>query len=163
MSQLRVVLLVTLALSGCGEQRDTATSTVAPADPRPATTITATMDERTMIATSGSPRPETAVAPGTQFVTIGSSGISMRALIPRGHTIFQIQNETESRHDLVLQENGKGSVSAGVEPVGRATLQTILNAAAYRMVCTTPGHDETAQFTTYQAGSDLAPRTAPSR
>ena len=151
---MRKLWLLLLVL-GCGrESRESGTATIAPADPRPAPTLTGTMDARPMITTSGSPAPAGAVAPGTQFVTLRSSGISMRSLIPRAHTAFHIRNETASSHDLVLRTT-TSSVPVTIPAAEGAVVQTMLNDAVYELVCVSPGHSERAQFTTYVAGTPL--------
>lgn len=148
-------LWLLLFVLGCGgEQDDHATATIAPADPRPAPTVTGTMDDRPMITTSGSPVPASAVAPGTQLVTLSASGISMRSLIPRAHTAFHIRNETASRHDLVLRST-TSSAAITVPAAKDVVLQAMLSDPAYELACVTPGHSERARFTTYVAGRPL--------
>lgn len=144
------VLLVLFA--GCRAERAT-TATIAPAEPRPAPTATATMNDQPMITTSGSPVPAGAPAPGTQFVMLDRAGISMRELIPRGHTVFHITNETAAPHDLVLRNASGTAVPAALPAAGRSVLQARLTERAYALVCATPGHAERAEFSTYVPGT----------
>lgn len=140
-----------LLFAGCGaEPADTAT--IAPAEGRPAPTATATLNDRPLITTSGSPVPADALAPGTQLVMLDRDGISMRALIPRGHTVFLITNETAAPHDLVLRGAAGTAVPAALPPAGRSVLQVRLTERTYALVCATPGHAERAEFSTYVPG-----------
>lgn len=141
-----------LLFAGCRAER-AATATIAPAEPRPAPTVTATMNERPMITTSGSPVPADALAPGTQFVTVSRTGIAMRELIPRGHTVFHITNETAVPHEMVLRSASGTVVPAALPAAGRSVLQARLTDRAYTLVCATPGHAERAEFSTYVPGS----------
>jgi hypothetical protein len=155
---LFVAALVSWACRGRG---DLATTTIAPADPRPAPTLTDRLGHSTAITTSGSPPPASSpLAPGTQLVTVRASGIEMRQLIPRGNTAFHIRNETPVRHVLVLEgEKGHGPLT--LMPGGSAVLQAMLTESAYRLVCTTDGHRESVRFTTYRAGADLTRKGSP--
>ncbi|HEX6096220.1 MAG TPA: hypothetical protein VF432_07855 [Thermoanaerobaculia bacterium] len=146
------MLLVFLLLAGCRGERVADTATIAPAKPRPATTQTATLNDRPMITTSGSPVPADALAPGTQFVMLDRAGISMRELIPRGHTVFHITNETAAPHDLVLRGAAGIAVPAALPAAGRSVLQARLTERTYALVCVTPGHAERAEFSTYVPG-----------
>ena len=143
-------LWIALALAaGCS--RDVAeTATIAPAEPRPAPTATDTIDRRS-VTTSGSPVPASAVAPGTETITISDAGFSVRPLLPRAHTAFRIANNTDTPHALTLR-GASGSAAAAVPARGEAVLQLLLTDAQYELVCTTPGHAERAQFKTYRAG-----------
>lgn len=144
---IRACILL-LLFAGCRAER-TATATIAPAEPRPAPTMTATMPDGPMITTSGSPVPANALAPGTQLVTVRRTGITMRELIPRGHTVFHITNETSEPHDLVLRGASDAAVPAALPAAGRSVLQARLTDRAYALVCATPGHAERAEFSTY--------------
>lgn len=140
-----------LLFAGCRAERP-ATATIAPAEGRPAPTVTATMNDRPMITTSGSPVPADALAPGTQLVTVSRTGIAMRELIPHGHTVFHITNETPVPHAMVLRSASGTAVLAALPAAGRAVLQTRLTDRAYTLVCATPGHVERAEFSTYTPG-----------
>lgn len=132
-----------------------ATATVAPAEPRPAPTTTAALDDRPRVSTGGSPVPSGALAPGTQLVTLHRGGIEMRTMIPRGQTVFHILNETALHHDLVLRSASGIVASAAVIPGGRTILQVSIADPAYVVACVTPGHAERADFATYTAGAPL--------
>lgn len=149
------IALVVLVVAACRGERASVTTTVAPAEPRPAPTQTATMDDRPIVTTSGSPAPASAPAPGTAFVTVSATGISMRGLIPRGHTAFHIVNQTRTAHDLVLQSASGGAVQAAVAPADRRVVQARLTERSYSLVCTSPGHAERAEFTTYAPGTPI--------
>lgn len=145
---MRRVCVLLLLFAGCRAER-AATTTIAPAEGRPAPTATETMDDRPMITTSGSPVPAGALAPGTQLVTLSRTGISMRELIPYGLTVFHITNETAAPHDLVLRSASGTAVPAALPAAGRAVLQARLTDRAYTLVCATPDHAEAAKFSTY--------------
>lgn len=147
--------VVLLLLAACNDANTASTGTVAPAEPRPAPTVTATMADRPMITTSGSPAPARAVAPGTQFVTLRGGGISMGSLIPRGQTAFHIRNETGAPHELVLRTARGTAARVTVPATGGAVLQAMLGERRYELICSTPGHAERAEFTTYVAGTPL--------
>lgn len=144
--------IVFVLLAGCRGERVADTATIAPAKPQPATTQTATLNDGPIITTSGSPVPANAVAPGTQLVTVSRTAISMRELIPRGHTVFHITNETAGPHDLVLRGAAGTAIPAALPAAGRSVLQARLTDRAYALVCVTPGHAERAEFSTYVPG-----------
>jgi hypothetical protein len=145
--------ILLLLLAGCRAER-AVTATIAPARPRPATTVTATIGERPIITTSGSPLPADALAPGTQQVVVRETEISMRELVPRAHTVFHLTNETAIAHDLVLRAASGSVVGATLPAGGRSVLQARLGEGQYTLECTTPGHGERAEFSTYVPGSD---------
>lgn len=117
-----------------------------------------------MITTSGSPVPSGALAPGTQLVAVNRAGISMRSLVPRGHTVFHITNETGLTHDLVLRSASGAAAAASLPSNGRTILQAAITDRSYSIACTMPGHAEAAEFTTYAGGTPLnAPPAAPPR
>ena len=146
-------LVLVLALGCSGEQQAT-TSTIAPADPRPAPTVTTTIGSSPAIATAGSPRPASAAAPGTTFVTVGSGGIDVQRLLPAAHTAFHIRNQTAVAHEIVVR-GGTGSATVPLPPRGSSVLQLLLGSGAYDVTCTTPGHQESARFETYPPGVPL--------
>lgn len=148
------IALLFLGFAACGGER-AVTTTVAPAEPRPAPTQTASLDDRPIVTTSGSPAPANAPAPGTEFVTLSAAGISMRELIPRGHTAFHITNRESQGHDLVLRSASGAAVHARIAPGGSGVLQARLTEPAYTLLCTSPGHAERAEFTTYAPGTSL--------
>jgi hypothetical protein len=148
---VRRACVLLLLFAGCRAER-TATATIAPAEGRPAPTVTATMNDRPMITTSGSPVPANALAPGTQLVTVSRTGIAMRELIPRGHTVFHITNETGVPHEMVLRSVSGTAVPAALPAAARSVLQARLTDRAYALVCATPGHTERAEFSTYVPG-----------
>lgn len=152
MKRPRIALALLIA-SACSREPDrAATATIAPASPRPAVTVTSTADDQRIIATSGSPRPASAAAPGTQYVTLAEGGrIEMNPLVPRGHTAFQIDNDTTAAHQLLVRGSG-GSAAAEVPARGTAVVQLLLTGGSYELVCTTPGHSERTGFATYAAG-----------
>ena len=144
-------LWIALALAaGCSREPVGETATIAPAEARPAPTATDTIDRRS-VTTSGSPVPASAVAPGTETITISDAGFSVRPLLPRAHTAFRIANNTDTPHHVTLR-GATGSAAAAVPARGEAILQLLLSDAQYELVCTTPGHSERAQFKTYRAG-----------
>ena len=150
------IALALLIASACSREPDrAATATIAPAAPRPAVTVTSTADDQRIIATSGSPRPASAAAPGTQYVTLAEGGrIEMNPLVPRGHTAFQIDNDTTAAHQLLVRGSGGsgGNAAAEVPARGTAVVQLLLTGGSYELVCTTPGHSERTGFATYAAG-----------
>lgn len=160
---MRRLWVIVVLFAACRAERG-ATTTIAPAEPRPAPTATARLDDRPMITTSGSPVPAGALAPGTQVVTVNRGGIAMRSLVPRGHTVFHITNETALQHDLVLRTASATAASAAVPPRGRTVLQAPITERVYTLACVTAGHGETAEFATYAAGTPLnVPPAAPPR
>lgn len=156
------VLVLGLAL-GCNDERQATTNTIAPAEPRPAPTMTSTMIRRPPLATAGSPPPASAAAPGTTFVTVANGRIDVQPLLPRSHTVFHVQNQTDLAHEIAVR-GGSGSVTGTLPPNGRTALQLLLGTGAYDITCTTPGHRESARFETYPPGVPLAaPVTATGR
>lgn len=152
-------LWVALVLAlGCSREPQTTTNTIAPAAPRPAATATSTINSRPPLATAGSPPPAAAAAPGTTFVTLRSGRIEVQSLLPRAHTVFHIQNQTEVAHAIAVR-GGSGSAMALVPPSGGAVVQLLLGAGAYDITCTTPGHQEHARFETYVPGVPIDTRT----
>lgn len=139
--------------AGCSREPAAGTATIAPAEGRPAPTQTGTMDLRA-VTTSGSPAPTSAVAAGTETITITARGFAVRPLLPRAHTAFRIDNETGVAHDLVVR-GPTGSGRAAVPAHGAAVMQVLLRDAEYELVCTTPGHAERVRFRTYVAGRPL--------
>jgi hypothetical protein len=143
-----------MLVAGCSRERQATTNTIAPADPRPAPTVTSTIDRRPALATAGSPRPASATAPGTTFVTVGSGQIDVQRLLPRAHTVFQIQNQTAVAHEIVIR-GGTGSATVSLPPNGNTVLQLLLGTGVYDITCTTPGHQESTRFETYAPGVSL--------
>lgn len=144
-----------LALAiACGGDRQSATNTIAPAEPRPARTDTSTVASRPAITTAGSPPPASAAAPGTTFVTVANGRIEVQRLLPRAHTVFHVRNQTGVAHEIVVR-GATGSVSAPLPPNGRTVLQLLLGPGAYEIACTAPGHREVARFETYAPGRPL--------
>ena len=139
---------------GCSREPQTSTNTIAPADPRPAPTVTSTVGSRAAITTSGSPPPASAPAPGTTFVTVANGRIDVQRLLPRGHAVFHVRNQTDLAHELVVR-GSTGSATAILPPNGRTVLQLLLGSGAYDVTCTTPGHQESARFETYAPGVPL--------
>ena len=146
-------IALVLAVACSGEPQATS-NTIAPAEPRPAPTVTSTIDRRAALATAGSPPPALAVAPGTTLVTVGSGRIDVQSLLPRAHTAFHIRNQTAVAHEIVVR-GGTGSATASLPPNGRAVLQLFLGTGTYDVTCTTPGHQESARFETYAPGVPL--------
>ena len=144
------VLVLALAL-GCSREPQAATDTIAPAEPRPAPTATSAVGSRSAITTTGSPRPASAAAPGTTFVTVASGRIDVERLLPRGHSVFHVRNQTAVAHQLVVR-GGTGSATASLPPNGMTVLQLVLGTGSYEIACTTPGHEERARFETYAPG-----------
>jgi hypothetical protein len=138
---------------GCSREPPATTNTIAPADPRPAPTVTSTVGS-SAITTSGSPPPALAVAPGTTFVTVASGRIDVQRLLPRGHTVFHVKNETDVAHEIVVR-GGDRSATAPLPPKGGTVVQLRLGSDSYEIACTVPGHAERAQFETYVAGIPL--------
>jgi hypothetical protein len=146
------IFCIALALAlGCSREPRAPTDTIAPAEPRPAPTVISTAGSRPALATSGSPRPASAAAPGTTFVTVGSGRIDVQRLLPRAHTVFHIENQTAVAHEIVVR-GGTGSATASLPPNGRTVLQLLLGTGAYEITCTTPGHQESARLETYAPG-----------
>jgi hypothetical protein len=144
-----------LALAlGCSREPQVTTNTIAPADPRPAATVTAMAGSRPALATAGSPPPASAAAPGTTFMTIANGRIDVQRLLPRGNTVFHVRNQTDLAHEIAVR-GGTGSVTATLPANGRMVLQLLLGTGAYDITCTTPGHRESARFETYAAGVPL--------
>lgn len=157
------VALVLVVVVGCSREPEAATNTIAPADPRPAPTMTSTVGNRPVVTTAGSPRPASAAAPGTTFVTVGSGRIDVERLLPRTHTVFHIRNQTAVAHEIVVR-GATGGATASLPPSGTAVLQLLLGAGAHDITCTTPGHQESARFETYAPGVALnPPANAPGR
>jgi hypothetical protein len=148
-------LCVALVLAvGCSREPQATTNTIAPAEPRPAPTVTSTLDRSPALATAGSPPPASAVAPGTTFVTVRSGRIDVQRLLPRGLTVFHIRNQTTVAHEIVVR-GGTGSVTASLPPNGSTVLQLLLGTGAYDIACTAPGHQESARLETYAPGVPL--------
>ncbi|HEX7154823.1 MAG TPA: hypothetical protein VF618_25290 [Thermoanaerobaculia bacterium] len=158
------IFCVALVLAlGCSREPQATTNTIAPAEPRPAPTLTGTLSNDPVLATSGSPRPASAAAPGTTFVTVRSGRIEIQRLLPRAHTVFHIQNETAIAHEIEVR-GGTGSATASLPPNGRTVLQLLLGPGVYDITCTTAGHQERARIETYVAGVPLdTPVEAPVR
>lgn len=147
---------------GCSREPQTTTNTIAPAEPRPAPPMTSTVGSRPVITTAGSPPPASTGAPGTTFVTVARGRIDVQRLLPRAHTVFHVHNQTDVAHEIVIR-GGTGSATASLPPKGRTVLQLLLAAAAYDIVCTTPGHQERARFETYAPGGPLTAPAAAGR
>ena len=152
MKTLAVAALVVVI--ACGRESQPATNTIAPAEPRPAPTVTSGINSRPRTATAGSPPPASASAPGTTFVTVAAGRIEVQRLLPRGHTVFHVRNDTALAHQLVVQGSA-GSASAALPPNGNAVLQLLLGSGAYDIVCTTPGHRERTRIETYAPGAPI--------
>jgi hypothetical protein len=155
------IFCVALVLAlGCNREPQT-TDTIAPAEPRPAPTPISAIDSRPALATSGSPRPALAAAPGTTFVTVDRGGIDVQRLLPRAHTVFYIRNQTAIAHEIVVR-GGTGSATATLPANGRTVLQLLLGTGAYDITCTIPRHQESARFETYVPGFPIdTPAKAP--
>ena len=138
---------------GCSREPQAKTNTIAPAEPRPAATVTSTIGNGA-VNTSGSPPPASAPAPGTTFVTVANGRIDIQRLLPRAHTVFHVRNQTALAHEIVVR-GGTGSATATLPPNGRTVLQLLLGTGAYDITCTTPGHQERARFETYAPGVPL--------
>jgi hypothetical protein len=96
-------------------------------------------------------------------VTVAGGRIDVQRLLPRAHTVFHIENQTEVAHQIVVR-GGTGSTTASLPPSGRTTVQLLLGTGAYDITCTTPGHRESARFETYTPGVPLnTPAKAPGR
>jgi hypothetical protein len=147
----RIALVLAL---GCSREPQATTNTIAPAEPRPSPTVISTAGTRPTLATSGSPRPASAPAPGTTFVTVGSGRIDVQRLLPRTHTVFQIENQTAVAHEIAVRGD-TGSATASLPPNGTAVLQLLLGAGTYEITCTTPGHRESARLETYAPGAPI--------
>lgn len=146
---------------GCSREPQETTNTIAPAEPRPAPTVTSTLGSGAAITTSGSPPPASAAAPGTTFVTVANGRIEVQRLLPRAHSVFHVRNQTDLAHEIVVR-GGTGSVTATLPPNGRTVLQLLLGPGAYDVTCTIPGHRESARFETYAPGVPLeSTATAP--
>lgn len=144
-----------LFVIGCSGEPQATTNTIAPAEGRPAPPLATTaIDHRPALATAGSPRPASAAAPGTTYVTVGSGGIDVQRLLPRAHTVFHVDNKTATAHEIVVR-GGTGSATASLPPNGKSTLQLLLGTGPYDIACTAPGHQESARFETYAAGVPL--------
>ncbi len=139
---------------GCSREPQATTNTIAPAEPRPAPTVTSTVGSYPALATAGSPRPASAAAPGTTYVTVANGRIDVQRLLPRAHTVFHVRNQTGIAHEIVVR-GGNGSVTATLPPNGRTVLQLLLGTGAYDITCTTPGHQEHARVETYAPGVPL--------
>jgi hypothetical protein len=153
MKTLAAALVLALACSG---ERQPATNTITPAESRPARTTTADMTH-TALATAGSPPPASAPAPGTTFVTVTEGGIEVPRLLPRGHTVFHVQNQTGAAHEIAVR-GATGSVTAPLPAKGRSVIQLLVDEKAYVITCTIPGHQEHTRFETYVPGTSLVPR-----
>lgn len=157
---MKILFCAALVLAlGCSREPQATTNTIAPAEPRPAAPITTTLGSRPAITTAGSPPPASSGAPGTAFVTVAGERIDVQPLLPRAHTVFHVHNQTDAAHEIVIR-GGAGSARASLLPKGRAVVQLLLGAAAYDIVCTTPGHQERARFETYAPG---VPLTTPAK
>lgn len=155
MSVKKLVVVLVLAM-GCSRESAERTATIEPADPRPAPTPTETLGDGRQVTTSGSPIPASATAPGMELMTIRDTGITTRPLLPRGQTVFRIENDTGRPHQLELRTPGGDMHARTMVPVGaEAVLQARLDAPSYELVCVTPGHDERTRFDTYVAGTVL--------
>lgn len=139
---------------GCAQEPPAATNTIAPAEPRPAPTSTAALAGRPVIATSGSPPPASAAAPGTALVSIEQGRVAMRELLPRGQIAFQIRNRTATAHEITLR-GPSGTTAAPLPPNGSTVLQLLLGPGRHELLCTVSGHTERATFDTYVAGAPL--------
>ncbi|HYC89091.1 MAG TPA: hypothetical protein VEO54_07760 [Thermoanaerobaculia bacterium] len=149
------IFCVALALAaGCSREPQATTNTIAPAEPRPSPTVVSTAASRPVLATSGSPRPASAAAPGTTFVAVGRGRIEIQPLLPRAHTVFHIKNQTAVAHQIEVRGEA-GSATASLPANGRTVLQLLLGTGAYDIICTTPGHQERARFETYAPGVPL--------
>lgn len=148
-----IALALALAL-GCSREPRVTTNTIAPAESRPAPTVTAMVGSSPALATAGSPRPASAAAPGTTFVTVANGRIDAQRLLPRAHTVFHVRNQTDLTHEIAVR-GVTGSVTATLPPNGRTVLQLLLGTGAYDITCTTPGHRERARFETYAPGVPL--------
>jgi hypothetical protein len=151
MKTLAAALVLAIACSG---ERQAATDTIAPAEPRPAPTATSAIARRPALATDGSPPPALVTAPGTTFVTVTTMGIEVQRLLPRGHTVFHVQNQTVAAHDIVIR-GATGSATASLPAKGRSVIQLLLGIGAYDVTCTVAGHQERARFETYVPGAPL--------
>lgn len=151
-----VLVLVFVLAAGCSREPQAATDTIAPAEPRPAPPVTPAIGDRSAIDTAGSPRPASAAAPGTTFVTVAAGRIDVQRLLPRGHAVFHVRNATGVAHELVVR-GGTGSADASLPPGGTTALQLLLGTGSYEIACTTPGHEERARFETYTPGASLQP------
>lgn len=147
---------------GCSREPQTATNTIAPAEPRPASPMTSTIGSRPVITTAGSPPPASSRAPGTAFVTVAQGRIDVPPLLPRAHTVFHVHNQTGAAHEIVIR-GGTGSATASLPPKGTTVLQLLLAAGAYEIECTIPGHQERARFETYAPGVSLTGPAAADR
>lgn len=154
LSGVKIFCVALVLAAGCSREPQATTNTIAPAEPRPAPTVTATLDNRHALATAGSPPPASAAAPGTTFVTVRSGRIDVPRLLPRAHTVFHIQNQTAVAHEIVVR-GGTGSARASLPPNGRTVLQLLLGTGAYDIACTAPGHQESARLETYAPGVPL--------
>ena len=160
-ADVKTFCAVLVLVAGCSREPQAATDTIAPAEARPAPTVTSVVSGRSAIATAGSPRPASAAAPGTTYVTVANGRIDVQRLLPRGHTVFHVRNQTGDAHQLVVR-GGTGSATASLPPDGRAVLQLLLGNGSYEIACTTPGHAERTRFETYTPGVPLqAPANAP--
>lgn len=148
------LVLVLVLVLGCSREPRAATTTIAPAEGRPAPAVSSTVGSRPVITTAGSPPPASAAAPGTTFVTVARGRIDVQPLLPRAHTVFHIQNETAVAHELAVR-GATGSAMASLPPNGRTVLQLLLGTGVYEVACTTPGHQERARFETYAPGVPL--------
>jgi hypothetical protein len=146
---------------GCSREPQATTNTIAPAEPRPDPTVVSTAGSRPALATSGSPPPASAAAPGTTFVTVRKGRIEIQRLLPRAHTVFHVRNQTAVAHELVVR-GGTGSTTASLPPSGSTVLQLLLGTGVYDITCMTPGHQESARFETYAPGVPIT-TTAPVR
>lgn len=156
---VRSFCLAVCLLAACRAQREDPVQ-IAPARPRPAPTATAAIRNLPTISTAGSPAPVEALAPGTQLVTVHRTGISMRQMVPRGHTAFHIRNQTPVPHEIRVRGANGVAGKAAVSPGGRTILQMPVTEPSYELVCITPGHRGRAEFSTYAAGSPPDARRA---
>jgi hypothetical protein len=141
-------------LVGACRQNAPATSTIAPADPRPAPSALSTVGAEPVITTMGSPPPAAAEAPGTEIVTIRQGVIEVRPLLPRAHTVFRMVNETGEPHEIVLR-GPSGEVTTPIPAGETRILQLRLVDPAYEITCTAPGHRERGRFETYRPGAPV--------
>ena len=153
MRGLRLAFACAMVFAAC-RQNAPATSTIAPADPRPAPTALSTVGAEPVITTTGSPPPASAEAPGTEIVRIRKEVIEVRPSLPRAHTVFRMVNETEQSHDIVLR-GPSGDVTTSIPPRETRILQLRLVDAAYELTCVAPGHRERGRFETYRPGAPV--------
>ena len=143
--------MLTLLATACGDEAPEGATL---AEPRPSPTATASLPDRPVVDTAGSPPPPFRLAPAAT-VTVTATGIDVPPLLPRVQTAVRVLNKTSSAHQIELRGSRGGSVVVNVAGNAHAIIQAPLVDEEYELVCRIEGHSERATFRTYVPGTSL--------